>query len=90
MAKYRRIGYYNDREDIIHLSDSSKDEIIKYMKSGLGHFYPTDNDECNFNDFDPLTISGEDGDKYIVQSSIAVNIDLIGQDDFIDIYEKID
>lgn len=90
MARYRRIGYYNDREDIIDLSDSSRDEIVKHMQSGLGHFYPADNDECDFNGFDPTTISGNDGDKYIVQSSIAVDIDLIGQDDFIDIYKKID
>lgn len=92
MAKYKRIGYYNDREDIINLSDSTRDEIVNYTKSGLGHFYPTDNEdeEYDFKDFDVTTISGNNGDKYIVQSSIATDINLISQDDFIDIYEKID
>ena len=88
MAKYKRIGYYNDREDIIALEDSSRDEIINHMKSGLGHFYVSESEEVDFNDFDISTISGNDGDGYIVQSSIATQHDLIGEDDFIDIYEK--
>ena len=89
MAKYKRIGHYDTREDIINLANSSRDEIVDHMKSGLGHFHKSENEEVNFNDFDLTTISGNDGDEYIIQSSIATQTDLIGKDDFIDIYEKV-
>lgn len=90
MAKYKRIGYFDDREDIEKLADSSVEEIVKYMESDSGSFHPSDDeDQSDFNDFDPSTISGDDGDMHIVQSSIAVVFDPEGGDDFIDVYEKV-
>lgn len=92
MAKYKRIGFFEDHKDIDKLADSSVEEIIGYINSNSGNFHPEHDEEVvsDFDDFDPSTISGEDGDRFIVQSSVAIVYDPDGEADFIDVYEKFD
>ena len=90
MAKFlKRIGYYNDIEDINKIGEKhDADLVIKYMEEYKGAFHTT-NDEgtASFSDFEDgkgcLTGNG----KYFVVFPETDEIEKGGDDLFIDIYE---
>lgn len=55
--KWRRIGCFNDPEDILSLGKESADEIVKAMLDGKGHFHPNDapEDEGDMTDRELVT-----------------------------------
>ena len=75
------LGYYNDIEDINMLETDNAENIVSYIKMGLGNFHTLENDweniELKEKDFD-ITPNGE----YLIVRDINDNAN-----SFIDIYK---
>lgn len=88
MARYQRMGYYNDAEDIKELFNATRDEVMNFHNKDYGQFYPDDDEIRDGVDFDTDSL-GVDGDEFIVVKDIPKNKEDIGEDSYIDIYEKL-
>lgn len=92
---YKRVGHYNDIEDIRFLVElKNPDNIVSYWRNGMGKFSPasSDNDVMTVTDIEldermKLTSDG----KYLVAVDLNSKLDDNKYDgnSFIDIYEKI-
>lgn len=47
-GKYIHIGYYNDADDLVEISDKTADEIVDYMAQGLGSFHSSNASDAFF------------------------------------------
>lgn len=98
-ARYRKLGYYNDSEDLRAFADKNAEEIFTAMVMGEGHFYRSEEDDNvtveDLREKDPEGRTVElacDAGIIVVNGAKGLSREALEKDDpdspvFIDIYE---
>lgn len=91
--KLKRIGYFNEVEDLKMFANSTADEIV-YGK--LGNFFSVDDDYIYDSEealLSEITLEFTKDNKFAIHSDLPIDLSLLGKENvcdfFIDIYEVI-